>query len=181
RSYVDLAVNGAQRIERLLQDLLAYSRLAAVPAAEPAAADAGAALSAAIENLQTLIQDTKAGLEVTELPEVRIAPVHLIQLFQNLISNAIKYRGDDVPEIAISATRKLNEVEFAVRDNGIGIDPQYHHQIFGVFKRLHGKEYEGTGIGLALCHRIVERAGGRIWVESALGEGSTFFFTLPVV
>jgi light-regulated signal transduction histidine kinase (bacteriophytochrome) len=101
------------------------------------------------------------------------------QLLQNLIGNAIKYRGQHDPEISISAESKDGQCLFAVRDNGIGIDPQYSKQIFGIFKRLHGNEYEGTGIGLAICQRIVEGYGGQIWVESEVGKGSTFRFTLP--
>jgi light-regulated signal transduction histidine kinase (bacteriophytochrome) len=107
--------------------------------------------------------------------------VHLEQLFQNLIGNAIKYRSEAPPQIEISARRSPQEWTFHVKDNGIGIDPQYAKQVFGIFKRLHSSEsYSGTGIGLAICQKIVERYGGRIWVESELGKGATFCFTLPV-
>jgi light-regulated signal transduction histidine kinase (bacteriophytochrome) len=108
--------------------------------------------------------------------------VHLQQLLQNLLSNAIKYRSKSPPRVHIHAARQGSEWLFSVRDNGIGIDPKYASQIFGVFKRLHNSDqYPGTGIGLAICQKIVERYGGRIWVESQLGHGATFFLTLPVV
>jgi signal transduction histidine kinase len=109
---------------------------------------------------------------------VRGDRVQLAQLFQNLIGNAIKYRGVDPPDIRVSAVQNAGEWVLSVCDNGLGIDPAYHERIFGVFKRLHGSEYPGTGIGLALCKRIVEKHGGRIWVESEKGKGSTFHFSI---
>jgi light-regulated signal transduction histidine kinase (bacteriophytochrome) len=106
----------------------------------------------------------------------------MVQVFQNLIANAIKFRGENHPEVRIGATRLGNEWVFSVSDNGIGINPEYWDKIFEIFKRLHTRdEYPGTGIGLAICRRIVERHGGRIWVESEEGKGSTFFFSLPIV
>jgi light-regulated signal transduction histidine kinase (bacteriophytochrome) len=115
------------------------------------------------------------------LPHVAVHPVHLEQILQNLIGNAIKYRSDAPPRIEITARRSAQECTFRVQDNGIGIDPQYARQVFGIFKRLHSSEsYSGTGIGLAICQKIVERYGGRIWVQSELGKGATFSFTLPV-
>ncbi|MEO8048806.1 MAG: ATP-binding protein [Acidobacteriota bacterium] len=116
----------------------------------------------------------------TALPKVRAHEFQLQQLLQNLIGNAIRYRSSAPPDIQVNAERRGSEWVFSVRDNGIGIDPQYQEQIFGMFKRLHTSgEYPGTGMGLAICQRIVQRLGGRIWVESKPGQGSTFFFTLP--
>jgi signal transduction histidine kinase len=114
-----------------------------------------------------------------ELPTVLGDDVLLAQLFQNLITNAIKYRREQPPEVLISAKEQGEFWQFSVRDNGIGIDPAYHDRIFGLFKRLHGREVPGTGLGLAICRKITEKHGGRIWVESELGRGSVFHFTLP--
>jgi light-regulated signal transduction histidine kinase (bacteriophytochrome) len=113
------------------------------------------------------------------LPTVHAHEIRLVQLLQNLIGNAIKYRSAEPPEIRVSAERRPEEWLFSVKDNGIGIEPEYSQQVFGIFKRLHGQAYEGTGIGLAICQRIVERYGGRIWVESKPGAGSAFCFTIP--
>jgi len=179
RSYVDFAVSGAQRMERLLQDLMAYSRVSAAPQGQTETSDAKIALEAALGNLEATVRKSGAQFHIGELPKVAAPSVHLVLLFQNLVGNALKYCGGNVPELWIDAERADRFWKFSVKDNGIGIEPQYAKQIFGVFKRLHGAEYEGTGIGLAVCQRIVERTGGRIWLESALGEGSTFFFTLP--
>jgi PAS domain S-box-containing protein len=179
-SYIDFAVNGARRMAHLLTALLTYSRVAnASPQSSPKA-DSRAAVNAALLNLSTIVNDTRATLEVGALPPVQVAEIHLVQLFQNLIGNALKYRRDgERPVIRISAKRDAGGAWlFAVSDNGIGIEPEYLQQIFGIFKRLHGSSFEGTGIGLALCQKIVERAGGRIWAESEPGRGSTFFFTL---
>ena len=179
RSYVDFAVSGAQRMERLLQDLMAYSRVSAAPQGQAEISDAKVALEAALGNLEATVRKSGAQFHIGEMPKVAAPSVHLVLLFQNLVGNALKYCGGNVPEVWIDAERADRFWKFSVKDNGIGIEPQYAKQIFGVFKRLHGAEYEGTGIGLAVCQRIVERTGGRIWLESALGEGSTFFFTLP--
>jgi PAS domain S-box-containing protein len=179
RSYVDFAVSGAQRMERLLQDLMAYSRVSAAPAGPAESSDAAVALDAALGNLEAMVRKSGAQFHIGELPKVAAPPVHMVLLFQNLLGNALKYCGSNVPEVWIDAAPADKFWQFSVRDNGIGIEPQYAKQIFGVFKRLHGAEYEGTGIALAVCQRIVERTGGRIWLESRLGEGSTFYFTLP--
>lgn len=179
RSYVDFAVSGAQRMERLLQDLMAYSRVSAAPQGQAEMSDAKVALEAALGNLEAAVRKSGAQFHVGELPSVVAPSVHLVLLFQNLVGNALKYSGGEVPEVWIDAERADKFWKFSVRDNGIGIEPQYGKQIFGVFKRLHGAEYEGTGIGLAVCQRIVERTGGRIWLESTPGKGSTFYFTLP--
>jgi light-regulated signal transduction histidine kinase (bacteriophytochrome) len=136
-------------------------------------------LQAALGNLEAVVRKSGAQFHIGELPSVAAPSVHLILLFQNLVGNALKYCGDRVPEVWIDAERAERFWKFSVKDNGIGIEPQYAKQIFGIFKRLHGADYEGTGIGLAVCQRIVERTGGRIWLESTLGKGSTFLFTLP--
>jgi PAS domain S-box-containing protein len=180
RSYVDFAVSGAQRMQRLLQDLMAYSRVSVAPAGAESA-DAGVALEAALGNLEAAVRKSGAQIHSGELPSVAAPPVHLVLLFQNLIGNALKYSGGKVPEVWIDASAADKFWKFSVKDNGIGIEPQYVKQIFGVFKRLHGADYEGTGIGLAVCQRIVERTGGKIWLESTPGENSTFYFTLPRV
>ena len=179
RAYVDFAVSGAQRMERLLQDLMAYSRVSGGPADPVESSDAAVALEAALGNLEAAVGKSGAQFHIGKLPSVAAPSVHLVLLFQNLVGNALKYCGDRVPEVWIDAEPAEKLWRFSVRDNGIGIEPQYTKQIFGVFKRLHGAEYEGTGIGLAVCQRIVERTGGRLWLESTPGEGSTFHFTLP--
>jgi hypothetical protein len=132
-------------------------------------------------NLKVSIDENSARVRWHDLPSVRADQIGLVQLFQNLIGNAIKYRSTMAPCIEVWCERKEKEWQFAVRDNGIGIKPEYAEQVFGVFKRLHGAAYPGTGIGLAICQRIVETHGGRIWVESELDSGSTFCFTLPII
>jgi light-regulated signal transduction histidine kinase (bacteriophytochrome) len=130
--------------------------------------------------IQTGIRESGAKIIVEKLPMVNVDSVQMVQLFQNLISNAIKFRSSATPEVHISATRDGDNWRFSVSDNGIGIEPEYSEQIFLIFQRLHTrKEYPGTGIGLAICKKIVERHGGRIWVESQKGSGSTFYFTIP--
>jgi PAS domain S-box-containing protein len=183
-AYIDFAVKGARRMEGLLKDLLAYSRMSNDETDRGLEADANTAVRLAMLNLAASIEQKKAVVTIEDLPRVCIAEVHLVQLFQNLIGNALKYGDKPRPEgesltVDIGAKReKTGEWMFWVRDNGIGIDSEYHQQIFGVFRRLHGQGVEGTGIGLALCQRIVEKAGGKIWVESQAARGSTFFFTL---
>lgn len=179
--FIGYTVRGAQRMEMLVRDLLAYTRAADVGEEEGGLVDCNTILERTLANLQAAIADAEAVVTTTALPVVRAHEVHLMQLFQNLISNAIKYRSERTPRIDVSAVRQEDEWVFSVRDNGIGIDPRYGRQIFGIFKRLHGAgRYPGTGIGLAICQKIVERYGGRIWVESEVGSGSTFYFTLPV-
>ena len=179
RSYVDFAVSGAQRMERLLQDLMAYSRVSGGPLDPVESSDAAVALQAALGNLEGAVRKSGVQFHIGELPSVAAPPVHLVLLFQNLVGNALKYCSERVPEVWIDAEPMEKFWRFSVKDNGIGIEPQYAKQIFGIFKRLHGADYEGTGIGLACCQRVVERTGGRIWLESTPGKGSTFFFTLP--
>ena len=132
-------------------------------------------------NLQSSVQDTNAQITCDELPTVAGDKPQLVQLLQNLISNAIKFHDEPPPKIHISAKQKDGHWVVSIRDHGIGVAPKYHDRIFEFFRRIHSRDrFPGTGIGLAICKRVVERHGGRIWVESTLGEGSTFFFTLPL-
>jgi PAS domain S-box-containing protein len=180
--FVRYTVDGAQRMEMLLRDLLAYTQAVNIRGIPDRLTESHGALQSALANLQSVIADTNADIRVTDLPNVRAYDVHLVQLFQNLIGNALKYRAAASPVIDVSAswdTRRSMWL-FSMRDNGMGIDPKYHQQVFGLFKRLHARdEYPGTGIGLAICQKVVERYGGEIWVESDLGQGATFLFTLP--
>ncbi len=173
-------INSGQRMRQLIVDLLTYSRILHSRESDRQS-DLNAALQWTVMNLSTAIKDSGTELTFDKLPVVRGDDSQFVQLFQNLLSNSIKYRGPDAPVIHISAESSGENWVIAVRDNGIGIDPQYFTKIFGLFKRLHGREYPGTGIGLGLCKKIVERHGGRIWVESAVGKGSTFLFELPAV
>jgi light-regulated signal transduction histidine kinase (bacteriophytochrome) len=171
---------GAKRMDALIGDLLAYTQAASSTDDEIPLTPAAKPLESALANLAQAITESGARVHSQALPTVRIREIHLQQLFQNLIGNAIKYRRDE-PLCVIVAARKLDgHWLFSVRDNGIGIRPEYKETIFGIFKRLHTNDrYTGTGMGLAICQRIVERYNGRIWVESELGKGSTFYFTLP--
>jgi PAS domain S-box-containing protein len=179
-TYIRFMVDSAQRMQRLLDDLLAFTRASTFEQHEPEEMDANIGLDAALKNLESLVNENSASITRTHLPRVRIYPFQLQQLFQNLIGNAIHYRREEPPLIHVAAEMSDGYWVFSVQDNGIGIDRQYQEQIFGIFKRLHTTtEYPGTGMGLAICQRIIQRAGGRIWVESQLGRGSTFFFTLP--
>jgi light-regulated signal transduction histidine kinase (bacteriophytochrome) len=144
------------------------------------AVDSSAVLQYTLSNLAEAIRESDATVTYDPLPEVYMGEAHLQQVFQNLIGNALKYRKEDPPQIHISAVCQGAACRFSVQDNGIGIESQYKERIFGVFKRLHrDQKYRGTGIGLAICQRVVERYGGRIWVESIPGKGATFFFTVP--
>ncbi|NTW01008.1 MAG: PAS domain S-box protein [Oscillochloris sp.] len=177
--YIGLAVEAATRMQALINDLLAFSRLerCGKPFVPTAAASA---LDGARMNLQVAIQESGAIITHDELPVVLADPTQLMQIFQNLLSNAIKFRSEESPHIHITAERRANAWCFSVHDNGIGIAPDYFTRIFVIFQRLHSRHaYPGTGIGLALCKKIVERHGGQIWVESRLGHGATFSFTIP--
>jgi light-regulated signal transduction histidine kinase (bacteriophytochrome) len=171
--------SSAKRMELLVADLLTFSRVVNADERPFSRVPLMLALDWAMANLQITIIDSEAIVHRGDLPDVMGDEVQIVLLFQNLLSNAIKYRGPQSPEIRVSARRQDTEYVVYFRDNGIGIEPRYHERIFGLFKRLHGPEIQGTGLGLAICRKIVERHGGRIWVESALGEGSTFCFTLP--
>jgi NO-binding membrane sensor protein with MHYT domain/signal transduction histidine kinase len=177
--FIGFAVDGATRMQQLIRDLLSYSRLTTT-AKKHSFTSAEAACSAALENLREPVESSNALVRVETLPTVLADTAQLTQLFQNLIGNAIKYRNERQPEIRVAAKPNGNEWTFSVQDNGIGIEPQYSERIFQMFQRLHTRgEYSGTGIGLALCKKIVERHGGKIWVESQPGHGSTFLFTIP--
>ena len=177
--FINYAVDGANRLQTLINDLLRYSRVDAAGAAfEPV--DCEAVLGQALSNLSPAIEEASAVVSHDPLPVIRVDSTQIGQLFQNLIGNAVKFRGEKPPEIHIGAERRGDWWQFFVRDNGIGMAPEFYDRVFLVFQRLHGRaEYPGTGIGLALCKKIVEHHGGRIWVESEPGKGATFYFTLP--
>jgi PAS domain S-box-containing protein len=178
--FIAYAVDGANRMQRLINDLLAFSRVG-TRAKAIAPTDCTAVLDQALANLKPAIEKSGAVVTHDPLPTVMADDLQLVQLLQNLIGNAIKFHVAKPPCIHVSAEQKGNEWVFSVRDNGIGIDPQYAERIFVIFQRLHTREeYPGTGIGLAICKKIVERRGGRIWVESQPGIGSTFYFTIPI-
>ena len=173
------AVEGASRMQTLINDLLAYSRVG-TRGASRRAVPGGELVGAAIANLSVAIGETRAEVSVGDLPTVLVDPTQLTQVFQNLVGNALKFRRGDPPTVAVSAARTAEGWQFSVRDNGIGISPEYFERIFSIFQRLHTRaEYPGTGIGLAICRKVVERHGGRLWVESVPGRGSTFHFILP--
>lgn len=179
--YINYIVDGATRMQQLINDLLAYSRLG-TRGQEFEPADCNAAVQQSLCNLQIAIAEKKAVITCDAMPTVMADESQLVQLFQNLIANSIKFCRQDIPLIDIAARRQENEWLFYVRDNGIGIAPEYADRIFIIFGRLHGRrEYSGTGIGLAMCKRIVERHGGRIWVESQEGKGATFYFSIPII
>lgn len=177
--FIQFAVEGASRMQGLINDLLTYSRVGT--RGKPlVVVNCEAPLKRAIENLQVAIDESHAMISARDMPSVKADESQLVQLFQNLLSNAIKYHGPDPPRIQVSASREGEAWHFEVHDNGIGIDPKHFDRIFIIFQRLQARdETSGTGIGLALCKKIVERHGGRIWVESAPGKGSTFHFTIP--
>ncbi|OGP66331.1 MAG: hypothetical protein A2W27_12100 [Deltaproteobacteria bacterium RBG_16_44_11] len=177
--FISYAVDGASQMQRLINDLLKYSRVGTHgKTLEPT--NCNIVITHAISNLSKTIKEADAIINIDHLPTISADYTQLVQLFQNLIGNAIKYHGKKQPEILIRATNKGDNWLFSVRDNGIGIDKDYIDKIFVIFQRLHNKsQYPGTGIGLSICKKIVERHGGRIWVESKPGQGSTFYFTIP--
>jgi PAS domain S-box-containing protein len=177
--YIAYVVGAAKRMETLLNDLLTYSLAGSVSEDPAQLVDCVSVVKKVLLNLQASIEQNGAVVTWDVLPTIPAHEIRLVQLFQNLVGNAIKYRRAKAPRIHISAERSDTSWLFSVEDNGIGIEPEYLQQIFGIFKRLHGQTYPGTGIGLAICQRIVEKYGGRIWAESKPGEGSRFCFTLP--
>ncbi|HST55038.1 MAG TPA: ATP-binding protein [Solirubrobacteraceae bacterium] len=177
--YISYAVDGAKRMQTLINDLLAFSRVGRTrePQTE---VDLGEVLSQALAGLSTLIEETRATINAGELPAVRGEPALLSLVLQNLVGNALKFTGDERPIVRIRAQRKGADWLISCSDNGIGIDPQYAERVFVIFQRLHPKdEYAGTGIGLAMCRKIVEYHGGRIWLDPDTAQGTTFRFTLP--
>lgn len=176
--FINFAVDAAARMQKLIDDLLQYSRVA-THGKEFAPTNLEAALAEALANLQVAITESQAEVTHEPLPTVSADALQMTQLLQNLVGNAIRFRSAEPPRIRVSAEVKGEVWEIAVSDNGIGIDPEDQDRIFQIFQRLHTQsEYSGTGIGLAVCQRIVERHGGRIWAESRVGEGSTFRFTV---
>jgi PAS domain S-box-containing protein len=179
--YIAYSVESALRMEALLRGLLNYLEITERDSDRLLSIDCNHVLSQTLLSLHTAIQQSGATVTSDPLPTVVAKEAMLMQIFQNLIGNSIKYRGEAAPIIHISAERTAEGWLFSVRDNGIGIDPADAKLVFGMFKRLHGKETPGTGIGLALCRKVVERQGGRIWVESETGRGATFKFTIPTL
>ena len=177
--FINFAIDGASRMEQLIQDLLVYSRVG-IRDLFFKPTDCEVVLSQALGNLQAALEESAAVITHDSLPVVKGDATQLVQIFQNLIGNAIKFRVDKAPRVHVSAEDKGDEWVFSVQDNGIGIDPQYRDRIFVVFQRLHSREeYPGNGIGLAICKKILDNHAGRIWMSSQPGKGSTFYFSLP--
>jgi light-regulated signal transduction histidine kinase (bacteriophytochrome) len=177
--FLRFASEGAHRMQALIKDLLAYSRVD-LRGRSFGETNVEQGLKAAMANLKVAIDESRAEISHDALPTLRADPVQITQVFQNLIGNAIKFRGTQPPRIHVSAELRQEEWLFGVRDNGIGIEPKNFDRIFVIFQRLHTRqEYPGTGMGLAICKRIIERHGGRIWLESQPGQGTVFYFTLP--
>jgi signal transduction histidine kinase len=177
--FIAFAVEGSRRMQQLINDLLSYSRI--TTKGKPfQSVDVEVLLERVLQIMQITLRERRAEVTHDPLPRVTGDPIQIEQLFQNLISNGIKYCKADVPAVHISVKRTDGEFLFSIRDNGIGITAEHHENIFGIFHRLHSREeYGGTGIGLAICRKIVERHGGKIWLESEGSGGSTFFFTMP--
>jgi len=178
--FIRYIVDGSERMERLIHDLLDFSTVDARGTDHFVRTSGQEALDDATRNLYSLIEENQAVVTMDALPVVLADPVQLTRLFQNLLVNSIRYRGDDPPRIHVSAEARERDWQFAVKDNGIGIEPQYAEKVFGIFRVLHPRDkYPGSGMGLAICRKIVTRHEGRIWVQSELGKGATFYFTLP--
>ena len=179
QEYIGYTVDGANRMSQLINDLLAFSRV--TRGKEFQSSDVSDIITQAMYNLQIVIEAADAEITTNPLPEDLVCdPSQICQVFQNLIENAIKFRREETPSIHISAKKLKAEWKFSIKDNGIGIEKQYFDRIFVIFQRLHTrKKYVGTGIGLAICKRIIRHHGGRILVKSKFGKGSTFYFTIP--
>lgn len=177
--YIEFAIDGAKRMQELINDLLTFSRVTRGGEVLKKT-DINQVFERVLLNLEVQIKQTQAKITRSVFPTVWGDFGQLVQLFQNLLSNAIKFHGDKTPEVSITFLESSEEWTFCLKDNGIGIPPEYHHKIFVIFQRLHRREeYAGTGIGLAICKKIVEHHGGRIWLESIAGEGCSFYFTFP--
>ena len=176
--FIQFASEGAARMQRIIEDLLTYTQIDR-QASPPEHVDLASAVDAAMAELRPAISSSGASITVSQLPTVKVDRPQLATVFGHLLSNAIKFRGATAPEIRISAERKGDDWHIHVRDNGIGFDPELAPRLFSVFQRLHGRDYAGTGIGLAICKKIVSRHRGRMWADSKVNEGSTFSFTLP--
>jgi PAS domain S-box-containing protein len=178
--FMEYITDGAQRMEQLIRDLLDFSQIDCRGVEQFRSTSSESSFNEAVANLTMGINESSAVITHDPLPNVKGDSIQLTRLFQNLLANSIKYRNSNqAPVIHTSACRNDREWHFSVKDNGIGIEPQYAERVFGIFKRLHGRDNPGTGIGLAICKKIVTRHGGRIWIESQLGAGATFHFTLP--
>jgi signal transduction histidine kinase len=179
KEYMHFASDGAQRMQAMIDDLLAYARVS-TDSKSFSLVNMDEVVEVALNDLKVSTEENGASITYGELPSLMADRQQMVILLENLMGNAIKYRGRDAPKIRISATEHGVEWMFSVQDNGIGIDPKYQERLFQIFQRLHNQdEYKGTGIGLAIAKRIVERHGGRIWFESEEGKGATFFFTIP--
>lgn len=177
--FIEFIVDGATRMQSMINDLLQYSRVGT--RGKPfAMTDFESVMDQALVNLKVAIEENNAIVTHDPLPTLKVDSLQMVQVFQNLFSNAIKFRSKEIPRVHITATKKENEWIFQVSDNGIGIASEFFDRLFIIFQRLHSRsEYPGTGIGLAVCKKIVERHGGKIWVESEPGKGSRFYFTIP--
>lgn len=178
--FLGYATDGADRLQAMLDGLLEYSRVT-TRGREPVAADANVAFRQAVASLESRIRETKASITCDPLPTVHADPGQLAVVLRNLLQNSLTFRSSEPPRIHLSAQREGNEWVFTIVDNGLGIDPRFHERVFVVFQQVHGREYGGVGMGLAIVKRIVERHGGRIWVDSQPGKGAKFSFTLPAV
>jgi PAS domain S-box-containing protein len=179
--FLSFMTGAADRMTQLLKDLLSFSQAGRADRTNPEPTQAATALQWAIMNVNSQVKECGAVVTYDPLPAVLADQTQLAQLFQHLLTNSLKFRGPEPPRIHVTAARRDERVRFSVKDNGIGVEKEFHDRIFGVFKRLHGKDVPGTGIGLSICRKIVEAQSGEIWIESEAGRGATFHFTLPAV